>query len=279
MFDKLMKPAKACGSQSSMVKHFLAYLRRLILTCSSLLILVCMGLSGCHPAPQATELFVSSAVSLKDAMTEIAAEFEQTHPGTKVVFNFGSSGELARQITQGAPADLFISAAPDQIRDLIQAKLISAPSIHECCGNQLVVIAPADRHFSSLGDLARAGRVAIGNPQTVPCGQYARSALEKAGLYSTLAAQSKLVLAEDARQILAYVEGGDVDAGIVYNTDAMLAKRSKVCFTIPASYTGRMFYSIAPINSSSHKELAAQFLSFVIGPQAKKAFQERGFSP
>jgi molybdate transport system substrate-binding protein len=222
---------------------------------------------------------VSSAVSLKDAMTEIGSEFEKEHPGTRVMFNFGASGQLAQQVSQGAPADVFISAAKEQVDELSQKGLLSADSIHDCAGNRLVVVAPSRNVYASMADLCRIERLAIGNPKTVPCGEYARQALVKAKLYDSLAQDNKLVFAENARQVLAYVEGGDVDAGIAYNTDAVLADKSRVCFLIPESYTSPMFYKIATLKNSSHKELAGQFLEFVICPQAKKIFQQRGFCP
>jgi molybdate transport system substrate-binding protein len=248
--------------------------------CCRLLVILCAitCLAACRPATRHDELLVSSAVSLKDVMIDIAAQFEKAHPGTKVVFNFGSSGQLAQQVMQGAPADVFISAAAGQVDELAQKGLLVAGSIHDCAGNRLVVLSAGGRQLLSLGDLSDVHRLAIGNPKTVPCGEYARRALVGEKLYDSLSGSGKLVLAENARQILAYVEGGDVDAGIAYNTDAMLAQKSKVCFAIPESLTGPMFYKIAVVNRSSHRELAFQFLEFVRGLKAKKSFQQRGFS-
>lgn len=243
----------------------------------SFLMTLCISACG-NVADENKELNVSAAVSLKDALTEIATEFKKRNPDAKLVFNFAASGQLSQQISQGAPADLFISAAREQIDELDKKGILEPNSIHPCAGNRLVVLSKKERMVSSFSELAHAERLVIGNPKTVPAGAYAVQALQKAKIYEKLSTEHRLVLAEDASQILAYVEGGDVDAGMVYNTDALLAKKSKICFVVPVSFTKPMLYEAAIIRRSSHQELARKFMDFLIGSESAKAFQARGFS-
>jgi molybdate transport system substrate-binding protein len=238
-----------------------------------------LSLAACGQKSEKQELYVSAAISLKDALTELAGQFEKSHPDSKIRYNFGASGQLAQQVLQGAPADLFVSASTVQIQQLSEKGLVTPDSVRDCAGNSLVLISAKPGRFNSMADLEKIDRLAIGDPKVVPAGAYARQALEKAKLYQALSSGGKLVLAEDARQVLAYVEGGDVDAGLVYNTDALLAEKSKVCFTVPQSYTKPVVYQIAILKNTKQQKLAGQFLDFVTSPESRSAFQRRGFAP
>ncbi|MBX9690149.1 MAG: molybdate ABC transporter substrate-binding protein [Candidatus Obscuribacterales bacterium] len=250
-----------------------------VLVMAGAFLLVLSTVLGACTVPVAKqELYVSAAISLKDALTEIAADFENKHPGTKVFYNFAASGQLAQQISQGAPADIFIAASKAEIDALASRKLIESSSIHDCAQNELVLIAPAGKTFSALGDLLSVERLAIGNPKTVPAGSYAVNALEAEKIYGKLASENKLVLAEDARQILEYVESGEVDAGLVYATDARLAKKSQVQLKVPKAQSGAIVYEAAVLTNSTHKVLANEFLGFILGPFSKKVFLSRGFA-
>lgn len=223
------------------------------------------------------ELTVSAAVSLKESFTEIGSEFEKEHPGTKVVFNFASSGELAQQIQQGAPADVFASAARDQMDALTAKGLMDSNSVRVFAKNRLVVIARTGHKISSFDDLPHLDRLAIGNPQTVPAGKYAMEALTKAKLDSTLKANHKLIYAENVRQVLTYVETGNVDAGIVYNTDAAISSGVQVCFSVPDSYTQAIVYPIGLVKASQHGKLAQEFIDLVMSPYGQKILRQKGF--
>ncbi len=227
---------------------------------------------------------MSAAVSLKDVLNELAKDFESKNENSKILFNFGSSGALAQQIMQGAPADIFVSASGDQINALSQNGFIEPGAVRELARNSLLVAKAtrmeihAIQEIQSLSDLCKLERIAIGNPKTVPAGAYAKEALEKAGVYEKLNKDHKLVLAEDARQVLAYVEGGDVDAGIVYKSDLQISKDAKLCFEIPLSYARPIKYEIASLKECKNSALSREFIEFMTLPQSKKMFEKRGFS-
>src|SRR5574337_1774230 len=188
-----------------------------------LLVLVvwCAGAS----AASRRELLVSAAISLKEPLQEIGARFEQGHSGVKVVFNWGASGALQQQIEQGAPVDVYTSAASKQMDDLEAKGLILPGTRHTLAVNMVILITPAAPrlHLVSFKDLTRpeVKLIAIGNPRSVPAGEYARAILTSLGVWDVL--QPKLILTENVRQALAYVARGEVDAGLVYATDAQSA--------------------------------------------------------
>jgi molybdate transport system substrate-binding protein len=247
-------------------------------TClSALALLLFAFLSACHEAPRKEEILVFAAISLKDVLNDLSREFESQHSGCKVVLNFGASGQLVQQVVQGADADLFVSAASKQINQLAAQQLISPDKVRICATSRLVVIAQEAKP-TELSNLLELGKIAMGDPKSVPAGDYARQALEHAGIYEKLSSSSKIVFAENARQILTYVEGGDVDAGLVYNTDAMLARKSKVCFVIPQSYTKPMNYEIVVLKKSQHQKLSEEFMRLITGPDGQKSFRKRGFA-
>lgn len=226
----------------------------------------------------AAELTVSAAISLKEAFTEAGVQFEKTRPGDKVIFNFGSSGELSQQIDRGAPVDVFASAALKQMNDLDKKGLILPGSNQPLVRNRLVVVIPrGESRVASFEQLAKVGRLTIGNPKTVPAGQYAAEALTKAGIYQSLLDAQKLVFAENVRQALAYVEDGSVDAGIVYDTDARITNKVSVGFPVPLNYSEPVVYPIGIIKDSKQQELAKAFVTFVLGPQGQAILQSKRF--
>lgn len=227
---------------------------------------------------QAAELTVSAAISLKEAFGEIATQFEQAHPGDKVIFNFGSSGELAQQISRSAPVDVFASAALKPMNALDQQGVLWPNTNQPFTRNRLVVIVPkADTKLTRFEQLAKVDRLTIGNPQTVPAGQYASEALTKAGIYQSLLDAQKLVFTENVRQALAYVESGSVDAGIVYATDARISTKVTVGFPVPANYSEPILYPIAVLKDSKQPALAKAFVAFVRSAQGQAILQSKGF--
>jgi molybdate transport system substrate-binding protein len=213
---------------------------------------------------QAAELRVSAAASLTDVLQELGAFYRQ-RTGTEVVFNFGASGTLARQIAAGAPADVFVSADErqmDRVPVAIRCKLLS---------NVLVIVMPADRPGTI--DLRKARRVAIANPDTVPAGGYAKEWLVKRGLWAAVAPH--LIPTDNVRAALAAVEAGHVDAGIVYRTDARILRRVRVAYEIadgpPISYPG------AVLRGAANPADARRFLDFLISPFAQRVFRRHGF--
>lgn len=233
-------------------------------------------------SPQAgrTELTVSAAASLTDALNEIKAAYEAGHPNVKLTFNFGGSGTLQQQIEQGAPADLFLSAADKNMQALVDKKLVEEDKTTELLQNELVVVVPAEggSGVAGIADLAGADvkKVAIGIPDSVPAGSYAREALTNAGLWDKL--QAKTVQAKDVRQVLQYVETGNADAGFVYRTDALTSQKVKVAFAVdPSAYT-KIEYPIGIVKASKHAKEAEDLYNYLQSPEALDVFVKYGFS-
>jgi molybdate transport system substrate-binding protein len=227
------------------------------------------------------DLTVSAAISLKDALDEIEVLYAAEHSGAAAVhFNLGGSGTLQRQIEQGAPVDVFISASPKEM-DALEAKgLLDAGSRRNLVRNSVVLIVPAGSSgISSFEDLTKsvAKIIAVGEPQTVPAGQYAKEILTHFSIYDQV--KSKLVLAKDVRQVLTYVETGNADAGIVYATDAKVSKKVTVVATAPTDSHSPVIYPAAVIKNSKDPDAAKAFLDFLAGSKAQAIFQKFGFIP
>ena len=224
------------------------------------------------------ELTVSAASSLTQALREIGPLFEAAHAGTRVRFNFAASGLLLQQIARGAPVDVFASADQDTM-DQAQAQNLLLPGRRDFAGNQLVVITPsASPHRPTrLQDLNRPefARLAIGQPASVPVGRYARSALESAGLWTTL--EPRLVNAINVRQALDYVQRGEVDAGFVYATDAAaMTDKVRLAFVVPTDKP--ILYPVAAIRTSAHPAKAQAFVDFLSSAAAQQVLARHGFA-
>src|SRR5215470_15965669 len=202
---------------------------------ATLAILAPLALAGCtRSAPHTDTLTVSVAASLQNAMAELAPAFERSQPGVKLAFNFGASGTLEQQIERGAPADVFISAAPKPMNALATKGLILADTRRDLLRNRVVLIVPKDSPGpTSFQELAgpKVRLIALGEPASVPAGDYGRQTLQSLNLWD--AVQSKLVLGKDVRQVLTYIETGNADAGIVYATDARESDKVRVVETAP----------------------------------------------
>lgn len=226
----------------------------------------------------AQTLTVSAAASLQNALREVGAAYEAAHPGAKVDFNFASSGSLLAQIAKGAPADIFASA--DQATmDRAQAQgLIDVGSRTNFVANQLVVISPrsAPAHLKAAADLKGEAvkRIAVGSPASVPAGRYAQEALERDGLWKSLT--PKLVFAENVRQALNYVSRAEVDAGLVYSTDAKIdADTVRIDFAVPT--VKPLLYPIARVAASPNVKEANAFIAYVKSAPAQAVFERFGF--
>ena len=228
------------------------------------------------------EITVSAAVSLKDALDEIAQLYRAEKPDVAVHFNLGGSGTLQRQIEQGAPVDVFISASPDEM-DKLEAKGLLLPGTRtesrrrtKWCSSFPV----RTTGIASFQDLAqpRVKLIAIGEPQTVPAGKYAQQVLTHLGLYDRL--KPKFVLAKDVRQVLTYVETGNVDAGIVYATDARISPKVKVVATAPAGLAFAGHLSCSDHQGLARSIGAKEFETFLQGAgRRNRVFQKFGFLP
>jgi molybdate transport system substrate-binding protein len=231
------------------------------------------------PSPSSVTLTVSATVSLQDALEAIDPLFEQANPSIQVNYNFGASGALQQQIEQGAPADVFISAAAKQMDALQEKELIVADTRRNVLANQLVLIVPADSTFNlsdfrQLND-ANISRIAVGEPRSVPAGQYADEVFKNLGLAEAL--QSKFVFANNVRGVLAAVESGNADVGIVYETDAKRSDRVKVAAVVDESLHQPIVYPIAVLQNSPNLEAAQTYTQFLLDTQARDTFQQFGF--
>jgi molybdate transport system substrate-binding protein len=230
---------------------------------------------------RAQELTVFAAASLTDAMKDVSAQWAQaSHPPLRM--SFGSSSTLARQIEQGAPANLFASADEKWMDYLADKKLIALDTRKDLVGNDLVLVVPPDKPqhvtikpgFDLLGMLGPSGRIATGDPAHVPVGIYAEQALKKLGLWD--AVSPRLARADDVRSALLLVERGEAPAGIVYATDAAVSKAVMVAGTFPADSHDPVSYPFAVVRSGDTPEARA-LMTFLSGPQVRDIFVKRGF--
>jgi molybdate transport system substrate-binding protein len=230
---------------------------------------------------RAQELTVFAAASLTDAMNDVSAQWAAA--GHKPLrLSFGSSSTLARQIEQGAPANVFASADEKWMNYLIEKGLIVPGSRKDLLGNDLVLVVPASKpvhvtigpDFDLAGLLGPNGRLAVGDPAHVPVGIYAKQALTKLGLWDTIA--PRLARTDDVRAGLLLVERGEAPAGIVYGTDAAVSKAVAVAGVFPASSHDPITYPFAVVKSGDTPDAHA-LLTFLAGPQARDVFVRRGF--
>ncbi len=230
-------------------------------------------------AQQGGSITVSAAISLKDALDEIAPMYEKRVPGAKIALNFGGSGTLQHQIEQGAPADLFFSAAEKQMNAMEEEGLLRKGTRRDIVLNTLVLVAPRDsKVVQKIEDLMRpeVKAIALGEPNTVPAGQYAQQTLEHLGLFE--AVWKKIVYAKDVRAVLTFVETGNADAGFVYGTDARTSSAVRVVATAPADSHDPIVYPAAVLQATKSPELAKAFLDFLASDDARGVFVKYGFS-
>lgn len=226
-----------------------------------------------------TELTISAAASLREVMEEAGQLYMKQNPGIKIVFNFGGSGSLQQQISQGAPVDLFISAAEEKFENLLSKKLIDQQHSTRLLRNELVLITQKDnKNIDSTESLTNDNieRIALGTPESVPAGMYAKQALLSLQLWEDL--EKKIIPTKDVRQVLSYVETGNVDAGIVYKTDAMISDKVRIIPFTERSLHDPIIYPAGVISKTEHPEEAADFFNFLKGKEAMKIFKKYGFN-
>jgi len=221
-------------------------------------------------------LTVSAAASLKDVMQDIQSTYSQEQSQTNITYNFASSGSLQQQIEQGAPVDVFVSAARKQMNALEQKNLLLAGTRQDLLGNEAVLIT-GNAKILGFADLKQdqVKQVAIAEPKSVPAGQYGQEVLTTLNLFDTL--RPKLVFAKDVRQVLSYVETGNVDAGIVYATDAKTSKKVKIVATAPKNSHAPIVYPVAVLQDSKQPDAAKEFVDFLSSDQAQAMFKQAGF--
>ena len=220
------------------------------------------------------ELLVFGAASLTESLEALGKEYT-AKTGQPVAFSFGASSDLARQIQEGAPADVFFSADTAKMDGVEKAGLVRPSSRRELLSNALVVAVPTHSKatIGSADDLLRLSKIALADPSAVPAGVYAKKWLTGLGLWEKL--EPKFVPTLDVRAALAAVESGAVPAAIVYRTDAAITRLVRIAFT--AENGPEILYSVAPVNSSKHPLDAAAFVAFLAGPSGREEFEKWGF--
>lgn len=226
---------------------------------------------------QAADISLSAAASLKEVITDLTAQYSKKHPRDRFVQNFGGSGTLAKQIAQGAPADLFI-AANSEWADYLQDKGLLDPRFRDILTTTtLVFVGKPGGGPQGMADLPKLNRIAIGSPKSVPAGDYAMQAMRKAGIDRQLGA--KLIMTRDVREALLYVERGEVDGAFVYRTDALqAAKRTVVRFAVPPELTPRVVYPMALTRAGAGKAEARAFFQYLQTAEAKAILTRHGFA-
>lgn len=240
-----------------------------------LLLVMCLVMSAAHTAV-AGEVNLSIAASLKEVVNELSDSFAKKNPGAKIQKNFGASGALAKQVENGAPADIFISANQEWMDYLTTKKLVESASVGVFTYNTLVFAGNPAKKVSGLQDLVKLDRIAIGSPKSVPAGEYASDALKKAGIDKLL--EKKLIMARDVRECLMYAERGDVDGAFVYRTDALQAKQAKILFSVPQSLYPRVVYPMALTVTGAKNKDARAFFSYLQSGEAKAVLGKYGFA-
>jgi molybdate transport system substrate-binding protein len=224
---------------------------------------------------------LSAAISLKEALTDVARAYEK-QTGRRVRLNFGATGQLLAQIRDGAPVDGFASASAAQMKRAVEWKLVEPSAAVTFARNRLVLIVPADGESAVTDFQSLAGpsvkRLSIGQPKTVPAGEYAAQVLERLRLNSAL--RDRIVYGANVRQVLDYVQRGEVDAGIVYATDAKQAGgRVKVIATVDEAWHDPILYSLAPVMNANRQQEVVAFQSFVTSDAAQAILVTYGFDP
>jgi molybdate transport system substrate-binding protein len=224
------------------------------------------------------EILVAAAASLKDVFEEMGSAFEQKSPDTRVTFQFAASGALQQQIEQGAPVDVFVSAAQKQVDALLQKDLLIKDSVQVIMSNELVLIVRPDQvPPQRLADLKNPAykRLALGESRTVPAGQYAEAWLQNMGLLEVL--KPRLVPASNVRQVLTFVETGNVTAGFVYASDARSSSKVKVALRASKDQHPPIVYPLALVKRSQKQTVAQAFVKFLAGPEARSILLRHGF--
>lgn len=222
------------------------------------------------------DLNLSVAASMKDAITEISDSFAKINKDVSFQRNFGSSGALAKQIANGAPCDAYFSANVQWMDYLKEKKLMDESKVSILAFNEVVFVGKPELKVATLQDVVKLDKIAIGSPKSVPAGDYAVKALEKAGIYKEL--DKKLVMAKDVRECLMYADRGEVSGAFVYKTDALLARNVKILFTVPQDLYPRVTYPVGLTVGGAKRTEAVAFYNFLQSAEAKKILAKYGFA-
>jgi molybdate transport system substrate-binding protein len=240
-------------------------------------LVVAVGLAIWSPSRlEGKEIHLSAAASLKEALLELSAVYSRSHEGIRIFGNFGASGALAKQIENGAPAGIFVSANKDWVEYLIRAGVVDSQNVAVLAYNALVFVGHPGTKAAELKDLPKLERIAIGSPRSVPAGQYAVEALSRSGLASVM--DKKLVLARDVREALAYVDRGEADGAFVYKTDVPQGKRVRVLFSVSQELYSRITYPMGLTSAGAGDTATRSLFDFLLSSEAKGVLKRYGFA-
>lgn len=226
----------------------------------------------------AIELNISAAASLKEAMTDIQAEYKNNKPNVTLTVNYGASGSLQQQIEQGAPCDIFISAGQSQMKALDDKSLLLENTKKDLVKNDLVLVGPKDTTVTGLADLNtdKVKKIAVGEPKSVPAGQYADEVFQNLGIKDAIT--PKLVFAKDVKEVLAWSTSGNADVGFVYKSDALSSSDSKIIETVSEDKHSPITYPMGVIKASKNADSAKAFEDFLSTDTCKKIFEKYGYT-
>lgn len=222
-------------------------------------------------------LNISAAASLQEAMAELETKFKEIEPNVKLEVNLGASGALQQQIEEGAPCDVFISAGEKQMTALSDKDLLLADTNKTLLTNDLVLVAAKGTKVKGLDELSTddISKIAIGDPESVPAGKYAKEVLDNTKLYDKV--EDKLVLAKDVKEVLAWVQQGNAEVGFVYLSDAQGADGVEVAYTTEADSHSPINYPIAVLKSSEKQDKAKAFEDFLLSADGQTILEKYGF--
>ena len=247
-------------------------MRRIQIVAFIMLVMVMTSVLPLHAA----EITVGAGVGMKNVVNELTAMFARQHPGVTFNKNYAASGALAKQIENGAPCDVFISANEEWMDYLKDRRLVDAKSIAIFAHNQLVFAGKPEIKAGNMQDLLKLNQIAIGSPKSVPVGTWAMQAMKKAGIDKQMT--GKLIMTKDVRECLMYAENGEVDGAFVFKTDVILAaKTAKVLFLVPQELYQPIVHHVALTLPGSRKAEAAAFLDFLKSPVAYEILKKAGY--
>jgi len=245
-------------------------------------LLLAFGFKLVIPAPakaQSPTLLIAAAASLQEALKEVDPLFKSANPGMKVNYNFAASGPLQQQIEQGAPVDLFIAAATRQMDALQKKNLILTDTRRNILINSLVLVVPSNSTLglTSFKQLTNSNvkRISVGEPRSVPAGQYAEEVFKNLGILDQL--KSKFVYGNSVRNVLGTIESGNADAGVFYATDAKISNKVKQVATAASNLHSPIVYPMAVITASKNQSTARTYAQFLTSQKAQAVFKKYGF--
>ncbi|MDF2822229.1 MAG: hypothetical protein K0R15_2677 [Clostridiales bacterium] len=256
-------------------------MRRRYIKSFLLIFTVLFLLSGCNKVKEnekTASILIACAASLQNVMEELQTIYKAQQPDISITFTFGSSGSLQQQIQQGAPIDVFISAAQKNMNVLLDEDLILESTKIDLLENKVVLIVPKESKLgiSSFEDITKATIIALGDPETVPAGQYAEEIFTSLNILDDI--ESKVTYAKDVTEVLTWISTGNVDAGVVYATDAMISKDVEVVAEAPKGSCSKVIYPVAITKETNEIEAASIFVDFLMTKEARAIFEQYGFS-